>query len=346
MNRLPDIQEVLAVDAQGVDKLRQKIRREPDQALRAVAQQFESLFMNMLLKSMREATPQDGLFDSEETRFYTSMLDQQLVQHLSVKGRGMGLADIMVRQLSRAYEQNLPRTAESGELPAADMQPLLPPEEKGLPLLPALQRQLQQGRLDGGQANIAGDPQSKQSQGYAPFPVSRREPHDADVAAFYSGNTATVSPREFVNVMLPHARAVSQITGIPAGFMVGHAALESGWGKHEIRYANGNPSYNLFGIKTGRNWSGPAVEVVTTEYIDGTPRKVTEKFRAYGSYAEAFQDYAGLLRQNPRYSAVLERQDIAGFARGLQQAGYATDPGYASKLEQILRSDALRNLTA
>lgn len=344
MNRLSDIQDVLAVDAQGVDKLRQQVRREPDQALRAVAQQFESLFMSMLLKSMRDATPKEGLFDSEETRFYTSMLDQQLVQQLSVRGRGMGLADIMVKQLSQAYKQNLPQAEDSGEFPVADIKPLVQPVESGS-TMPRLQRLLHQGRFDGEQANIAGGAGMEQGQPPS-LPVLRRETANKDSAAVYSGNAATVSPREFVNAMMPHARAASQVTGIPAGFVVGHAALESGWGKHEIRYPDGSLSYNLFGIKAGRNWSGPAVEVTTTEYIGGIPRKVTEKFRAYGSYAEAFSDYADLLRQNPRYSSVLDKQDMAGFARGLQQAGYATDPAYANKLEQILRSHALRDLTA
>ena len=139
-----------------------------------------------------------------------------------------------------------------------------------------------------------------------------------------------------------HAEAASQATGIPAHFMIAQAALESGWGRHEIRHADNRPSFNLFGIKAGENWKGPVVETVTTEYINGVPQKMVEKFRAYNSYAEGFQDYANLLLNNPRYAAVLKNQDAAAFAQGLQQAGYATDPMYADKLIRIINSSSIR----
>ena len=125
--------------------------------------------------------------------------------------------------------------------------------------------------------------------------------------------------------------------------MVAQAALESGWGKNEIRRADGSPSFNVFGIKAGRSWSGPVAETVTTEYVNGVAQKSVEKFRAYSSYAEGFRDYANLLLNNPRYAAVLEQRDAASFARGLQQAGYATDPMYADKLMRILNGNVLRN---
>jgi flagellar protein FlgJ len=142
--------------------------------------------------------------------------------------------------------------------------------------------------------------------------------------------------------MKEHAIAASNATGIPAKFLLGHAALESGWGKGEIRTADGSPSHNLFGIKAGRNWKGATVDVTTTEYVDGAPRKMVQTFRAYASYAQAFQDYASLLQNSPRYAAVLKQSDGAGFAQGLQRAGYATDPQYAEKLTRILNGASLR----
>ena len=280
-----DISGALAVDAQSVDRLRLQAKKDPDQALKGAARQFEALFMNMLLKSMREATPQDGPFNSEQTRLYTSLLDQQLAQNLSAKG--IGLADIMTRQLTRAVVPDAPR------IPAAAPAP-------------------------------------------APAPAADPAP------ARQSGSFVPPAAREFVNKVWNYARDAGQAIGIPAQFVVAQAALESGWGRHEIRRADGNPSFNLFGIKAGRNWSGPVVETVTTEHINGTLQKTVEKFRAYDSYAEAFRDYGNLLRGNPRYAAVLDRQDAAGFARGLQQAGYATDPMYADKLMRILQGNTLR----
>jgi flagellar protein FlgJ len=123
---------------------------------------------------------------------------------------------------------------------------------------------------------------------------------------------------------------------------VAHSALESGWGRSEPRRADGGNSFNLFGIKAGKNWNGPTVDAVTTEYVDGQAQRVTEKFRAYGSYAEAFQDYAALLRNSPRFGAVIGSQDGTEFARRLQQAGYATDPAYAEKLARIIAGPTLR----
>jgi flagellar protein FlgJ len=129
---------------------------------------------------------------------------------------------------------------------------------------------------------------------------------------------------------------------VPAHFLVAHAALESGWGQHEIRNPDGSTTYNLFGIKAGRSWQGATSEARTTEYVAGSAQSQRERFRAYGSYAEAFADYAGLLANNPRFSGVLGQQDGTGFARSLQQAGYATDPMYADKLARIINGNTLR----
>ena len=150
------------------------------------------------------------------------------------------------------------------------------------------------------------------------------------------------SVRDFGNKLWPAAVDAARTTGIPPQFMVAQAALETGWGKSEIRHADGSPSYNIFGIKAGRNWAGPVVEANTTEYVDGVSQKQLEKFRAYGSYAEAFHDYASLLANSPRYAGVVGTQDPVSFARGLQRGGFATDPMYAAKLERIIAGPNLR----
>ena len=259
-------------------------RQSPDQALKAAAQQFESVFLNMMLKSMREATPQDGMFDSEQTRMFTGMLDQQLAQ--SMASRGVGLADIMVRQLSRKMGEQV----EGGERGASGAMSLRPP---------------------------VSSPQSSASV----------------LPSVYNG----AAQQDFVNRMLPFASQASENSGVPPQLMLGQAALESGWGKREIRTADGSNSFNLFGIKASGGWNGKVAEVMTTEYKDGVAYKQVEKFRAYSSYAEAFQDYASLIGNNPRYADVLQQGgDVAGMAQTMQKAGYATDPSYASKLAQIM----------
>jgi len=279
----------LAVDTRALDDLKVRARNNPETALKDAAKQFEVLFMNMLLKSMRDTVPQEGLFDSEQTRFYTSMLDQQLSEKMST--RGIGLAEIMVRQLQR----------QGPAVPAADA------------------------------AGVNG------INGVGSVPG----------AAAPAGPSRSAAPvgdaRAFVNRMWPEAAEASRTTGIPAHFILGQAALESGWGAREIRGADGSASHNLFGIKAGRGWQGRSVEVTTTEYTDGVPRKTVERFRAYDSYAAAFEDYARLLKNNPRYAGVIEgSRDAASFARALQQAGYATDPQYADKLTRVINGNVLR----
>ena len=271
----------LAADVKDVNGLREAARRNSPEALKATAKQFEALFMNMVLKSMRDATPQDGMFDNSQSRTYTSMLDQQISQTMA--SRGVGLADVLIRQLS-GMSGGQTATGTSDSLPA---------------------------RL-----STAADP--------APLTGNTR-------------SSQALHVKEFQERLSAHAEEASRETGIPAKFMLGQAALESGWGKHEIVGADGTRSHNLFGIKATAGWKGKVVTAATTEYVGGVPQTKVEKFRAYDSYADAFRDYARTLRSNPRYENVLANaKDVAGFAQGLQKAGYATDPNYAAKLTRII----------
>ncbi|MDO9134944.1 flagellar assembly peptidoglycan hydrolase FlgJ [Hydrogenophaga sp.] len=152
---------------------------------------------------------------------------------------------------------------------------------------------------------------------------------------------ASAGPRQagFVEQHSQAAAAVARESGIPASFMIGQAGHETGWGRSEIRHADGTPSHNLFGIKATGGWKGKVAEITTTEYINGEPRKVTAKFRAYDSYADSFRDYASLIGNSPRYDKVMDQLgSVQGFAAGLQKAGYATDPQYAAKLSRAINT--------
>ena len=145
----------------------------------------------------------------------------------------------------------------------------------------------------------------------------------------------------FVQHLSGTAERVAQESGIPASFMLGQAGHETGWGKSEIRHKDGSNSFNLFGIKATGSWTGKVAEITTTEYINGTPRKVTAKFRAYDSYEESFRDYARLIKESPRYEkaeAVAQSGSAMAYASALQKAGYATDPEYARKLSGAINS--------
>lgn len=158
------------------------------------------------------------------------------------------------------------------------------------------------------------------------------------------------APKGRDNFVAHHANAaarVAQESGIPAHFMLGQAGHETGWGKSEIRNSDGSNSFNLFGIKAGAGWSGKVAEVTTTEYINGTPRKLTAKFRAYASYEESFRDYARLISNSPRYEKAMGQTGSAmAYASELQKAGYATDPAYAQKLSRAIQSVAQAGASA
>jgi flagellar protein FlgJ len=163
-------------------------------------------------------------------------------------------------------------------------------------------------------------------------------------SATAAASTATqaVAPKgrdAFVQHHRSAAERVAQDSGIPASFMLGQAGHETGWGKSEIRNKDGSNAFNLFGIKAGKNWTGKVAEITTTEYINGEPRKVTAKFRAYDSYEDSFRDYAQLINESPRYEKAREKTHSAvAYATELQKAGYATDPQYANKLSRAIAS--------
>jgi flagellar protein FlgJ len=145
----------------------------------------------------------------------------------------------------------------------------------------------------------------------------------------------------FVQHLSGTAERVSRESGIPASFMLGQAGHETGLGKSEIRHKDGSNSFNLFGIKAGKGWTGKVAEITTTEYINGKPQKVTAKFRAYDSYEDSFRDYARLIKDNPRYEkaeSVAQSGSAMDYASALQKAGYATDPAYAKKLGGAIHS--------
>ena len=358
-----DISGRLAMDARALNDLRATAKKDPREGLKAAAQQFEAYFMQMVMKSMRDATPQDGLFDSDQTRLYTSMLDQQMAQGLSGKG-GLGFAKLIEAQLAR----NLPMPPESmrgsaGQVAASSAaNPTLPATHSAapaqtLPLAnPAVSAAVGRPATSATPATSASSPSDSQAglsgrntasvaeepAGGAQnsMPVTARQAVDSLTALADDWDVQT--PRDFVTRMWPHAVEAAKSLGVPPHFLVAHAALESGWGQHEPRSADGAASFNLFGVKAGRRWAGASVESQTTEFVNGVSTPSRERFRAYASYGEAFRDYATLLRSNPRFSSVVGVTDGTEFARKLQQTGYATDPMYAEKLARIIHGTTLR----
>lgn len=293
-----------ALDVNGLQDLRQQAKGRPDVAARAVANEFEALFLNMVFKQMRESAFNDELDGGQTMQHYTELLDRQMSQHLAGK---LKLTEPLLKQLGVA-----PPDPAAGATPST-------------------------AAATGGKA--AEHPLAAlAAPAVAHNPFRRSVPGTPDAAASPAG----VGTGGFVGRVWDGAVAAADNLGLPPHFLVGHAALESGWGRHEPHAGDGQPSHNLFGIKADPGWKGAVVEAETTEYIDGRAERRVERFRAYDSYEDSFRDYAAFLQDNPRYAGVFEAQDAQSFARGLAQAGYATDPSYAAKLTRVIEGRALR----
>ncbi|WP_225034343.1 flagellar assembly peptidoglycan hydrolase FlgJ [Paraburkholderia sp. XV] len=300
-NAANDLTNRFALDTQGFDAMRAQAAANPREAMKSAAKQFDAVFTQMMLKSMRDATPSDGPFDSHDTATFTSMMDQQLAQQMSSKG--IGVADAMLKQLMRNSGMSAD-DANAGNNVALNA-------------------------LAKAYANPANNGALKMGRGYSA---------NSALTPPVRGDGSSDKVDAFVDKLAAPAQAASAATGIPARFIIGQAALESGWGKREIRKSDGSTSHNIFGIKATDDWNGKTVATVTTEYINGRPQRVVEKFRAYDSYEEAMTDYASFLNSNPRYAQVINSsRDVNGFAQGMQRAGYATDPHYAKKLISIMQ---------
>ncbi|MFM0549866.1 flagellar assembly peptidoglycan hydrolase FlgJ [Paraburkholderia sediminicola] len=317
-----DLTQRFALDVQGFAKLSAQAKASPQAGMKMAAQQFDAVFTQMMLKSMRDATPQDGPFDSHDSATFTSMMDQQLSQQMSQKG--IGVADAMLKQLMRNQGMQVGGGA-SGAGGLAGMANAL-----------------------GGGGSGGDEGQTAALNALAKAYGNAQANGQLAMGKGYSANSALTPPLKgdgsspkvdaFVDKLAEPAQAASAATGIPARFIIGQAALESGWGKSEIKKADGSTSHNVFGIKATKDWTGKTVSTVTTEYVNGKPQRVVEKFRAYDSYQEAMTDYASLLKGNPRYAQVINSaHDVNGFANGMQRAGYATDPHYAKKLMSIMQ---------
>lgn len=308
-----DFSQINALDPNTLGGLRRLSKESSPEATKEAARQFEALFVQQMLKSMRDATPKGSMFDSDETRMYQSLLDQQMSMQLSTRAGGIGLARVIERQLNAGKaEVKLP--------------------DGPVPLDAAIRR-----GFDG-----AVSPSATGTASQAAKTAGAAASSAATAVPMLPNMPAGAGPRAFVEKVWPQAVEASRATGIPARFLVAQAALETGWGKFELKNADGTPSHNLFNIKAGKSWSGDTVSTATTEYVNGAATRENARFRAYGSYADSFRDYANLIRNNPRYAAVVGQSDATAFARGLQAAGYATDPQYADKLARIINGNTLR----
>ncbi len=297
----------LASDPASLHALAKSARAGDQAGLDAAARAFEGLLTGQMLKQMRSASAGSGLFDSEQSKLYQDLYDQQLASMLS-EGGGLGIRKALLRQLTPKAS-----TAAAKVDPAS----LLVPERNRL--LKSLRP-----HPDPAGISVATDALKTTLSPQGQWPPS--------------------SPDDFLAYLKPYADQAAQALGMDTSVLLAQSALETGWGKHVPRHADGRSSFNLFGIKADRSWEGNKVAVGTLEYRNGVTQREQARFRAYANPAESFIDYVAFLRRNPRYRSALTSTSAEGFIRGLQQAGYATDPRYAAKVLAI--RERLANMSA
>ena len=339
-------------DVQNLDKLRRmsQSKEGKGEALMAAARQFESIFTQTLFKGMRQANAvltEDNPMNSSYTQFYEGMLDEQRVADMSSKG-GIGIAEMVAKQLApeqKTFTHNDGRVLRLPERTERVYKPYQPPTSAPNDLIAASKvgKDFAYNEMGGSQSTAS----SHRRRAIPPMgPAQGIQAVHRDRAL---DKTALVfdSPEEFVDRLMPLAKKAADKLGLSPAVLVAQAALESGWGKRVIKDGEGQLTHNLFGIKADPRWEGPKAVVSTLEYEQGVASRQKAAFRSYESFEESFNDYVDFLTSGSRYKGALAKVDSPDrYFEALQQAGYATDPQYASKLKQVLRSDAIAGYSA
>lgn len=302
-------------DLQSLDSLKQGARQQSPEAIKQVAKQFEGLFVQMLLKSMRSTVPESELFSGKSEKMYQEMYDKQLSMRIA-NGRGIGLAKSIERQLGGKVEE---------DVATKPLESYLQQPRAALP-------------LDKNQVSLFSYYNPSDDGG------AQQESANAEDEADSSSSENWQTANDFINDIWSHAHRAAQTLGVDTDVLIAQSALETGWGKYVPLNGDGSTSFNLFGIKADQRWQGSSVEITTREYRHGVMQQEKAAFRAYDSVSQAFEDYTDFILSNPRYQQALEHgYDGEAYARELQKAGYATDPNYAEKINRVRRNEALQS---
>ena len=330
------------LELKGLNAIRQQSKASDGDskkaALQEAAQQFEAIFMQMLLKSMRKAQDvleSDSPFNSQSTKFYRDMSDQQMAVELSSNG-SLGLTDLIVRQLGGNDDNFTPRTLlrNDGTLEQIKRASKSAGATAKLNSINENERNLDDPFNLVSTLNTPDDTR-------IPF-VPARQPSNEIGKHGQSVNFSTpefTQPKDFVSALTEPAKAVQDKIGVPFQVVIAQAALETGWGQKIIKDQQGSSSNNLFNIKADSRWDGEQIQKDTLEFENGAMVQKSAPFRAYQSLSESFDDYVNFLSDNDRYQDALQNSNnVEHFLHDLQKAGYATDPQYADKIMATLRT--------
>ncbi len=329
-------------DLSGLNEITRLGRENSPEAMRQVAQQFESVFLGVMLKAMRDANAlfsEGNYLQSNEMDFHQENFDNQLSLHMS-EGQGLGLADVLFEQMMGQYGLQSPDAVP----PRRDW-----PLEQPRPVREAMPLAARVRTATPATATTTTQTAATHAQAtpVSALGVAARSATTAPASGQKSVSDPIKSPQDFVHSLYPIAQKVAHELGVDPRVLLAQSALETGWGRQLASRADGRSTHNLFGIKADARWDGERATVSTLEYRDGVARLEKASFRAYGSYEESFRDYVKFLQENPRYSAALDvAHSPEAFARRLQEAGYATDPVYASKITGVMNSPIMQSSLA
>ena len=320
------------LDINGLNNIRhqsnQDNKEDKEAALQSAAKQFEAIFMQMLLKSMRsaqEVLESDSPFNSQSTKFYRDMHDQQLSLELSDNG-SLGLSDLIVRQLGGDSDKFTPHTILRSDGKLSSRPTSVESDEKssfGFPVFNVNESKSQLDNYDDASLDL---------------PLALTSAMTEKSHSFETAEASYQQPKDFVTALVEPAKKVQEQLNVPFAVVIAQAALETGWGKKIIKTENGSSSNNLFNIKADGRWQGDKTHKETLEFEQGAMVKKKEPFRVYESVKESIDDYVSFLSSGSRYQDALEKaSDVEQFLHGLQSAGYATDPQYADKIMGTLR---------
>jgi flagellar protein FlgJ len=320
-------------DLNSVQQLKAQSKVDKTAALKNIAHQFEAMMVQMMMKSMRDADKvfADGdMTSSSDGKFYQDMFDNQLSLSLS-KGRGFGIAEALMRQLQGRFG-NENKTSEQSD-----------GVDKNLDAVQRVQTLVEQAAsTNGGAAAISPRVTAAiQDALHQLFGGAGDETSASSSAVSLDG-----TPQNFVESLRPLAQRVSASLGVDSDVLLSQSALETGWGQKVLQCPDGSSSFNFFNIKADDSWTGAVVKVPTVEYQNGVAVREWASFRAYSSPEESFADYARLVSENPRYQQALQCADNPrAYIKALAQAGYATDPNYASKVISLYDGEHMRGST-
>jgi len=351
------------LDLGGLDSLRVQAQKDEKGALKEAAKQFEGIFIQMLMKSMRDANAafkSDNPMNSETTAFFEQMRDQQMSVDLSNKGM-LGLAEMMVQQLDPENSPITPASVLRGnsdykvnpsmfvapatELDKDTLDAIAPKDQIAAshsvidhaqsmqPMTAKLSRVLSGEQLD---SVLRGEQLTSQAlqtgKSLPPIDTPMAKSKGIAVSQF-------TSPEHFISVLYPHAEKAAKSLGTSAEVLIAQSALETGWGQKVVRRNDGTMSNNLFNIKADKRWQGDKTSVNTLEFEKGIAVQQKADFRMYDNLEQSFNDFVSFISQGDRYQDARKvAAEPTQFIKALQKAGYATDPQYANKVINVMKS--------